>query len=70
MPKRQPKNAGGPRGVCPGCGTTQPDRGVNAIYWCEHCRCQFDGDPGEDGDWSDWNPAARLERAKRGLRRA
>ena len=51
--------------ACPGCGRTQPARTQDSIYWCEKCRCQFDGDPNEGGDYSDHNAAVRLEREER-----
>lgn len=50
---------------CPGCGSKQPKRQDDSIYWCTRCRCQFDADISEGGDYSDHNPAARLERAER-----
>lgn len=50
---------------CPGCNRTQPERGPNAIYWCDRCKCQFDSDPDEGGTHSDFNPAVRLEREER-----
>lgn len=50
---------------CLRCGRTQPRRGPTAIYICEHCRAMFDDDPDEGGDFSDRNPAARLEREER-----
>ena len=47
---------------CPGCNRSQPKRSASAIYWCEHCRCQFDDEPDEGGShFSD--PSKRLERA-------
>lgn len=51
---------------CPRCNRPQPKRGGhNTIYWCEHCRCQYDDDPDEGSDYDNRNPAARLERAER-----
>jgi ribosomal protein L37AE/L43A len=50
---------------CPRCSRKQPRRTPDAIYWCENCRCQFDDDPDEGGDYSSRNPAARLEREER-----
>jgi len=35
------------------------------MYYCYRCKMQFDNDPDEGGDYSDWNPAARLEREER-----
>jgi ribosomal protein L37AE/L43A len=56
---------------CPRCGTPNhvvvgsgkyPDR----IHYCEKCRGMFDdSDPNEGGDYSDRNPAARMERDER-----
>lgn len=54
---------------CPRCNCGQRDRGPDAIYRCDRCLCQFDGDPDEGGDYSDRNPAARLERMERRSRR-
>lgn len=51
--------------ACPRCKRTQPVRTADSIYWCEHCRCQFDNDPDEGGSHSDFNPAARMEREER-----
>ena len=51
---------------CPGCKRPQPKRGGHSvIYWCEHCRCQFDDAPDEGSDYDDRNPARRLEREER-----
>jgi hypothetical protein len=50
---------------CPGCQRPQSRRGPDAIYWCNHCRCQFDDTPDEGGDFSDRDPAWRLEREER-----
>jgi ribosomal protein L37AE/L43A len=48
---------------CPKCNRPQPKRGSHdTIYWCEHCRCQFDDEPDEGGTYDDRNPARRLER--------
>ena len=59
---------------CPRCGRRQPRQRPDTIYWCPNCHGQFDDDPDEGGDFSDRNPAARLEREerrtqRRGLRR-
>ena len=48
---------------CPRCnvkGTPQGD-----VFWCRRCQCLFDDEPAEGGDYSDRNPAARLEREER-----
>lgn len=50
---------------CPRCKRRQPARGPDAIYWCDHCQGQFDGDPDEGGSYSDRDPSARLEREER-----
>lgn len=47
---------------CPRCHRPQAKRGPDAIYWCENCRCQFDDQPDEGGDYSDRDPSWRLER--------
>lgn len=57
----QPK----PTVACPRCNRKQQKRGLDAMYFCENCRCQFDADPNEGGDFSDRNPAARIEREER-----
>ena len=49
---------------CPGCGGKQPRKLRDSIYWCDKCRCQFDDDPDEGGDYS-WDPTRRLEREER-----
>lgn len=46
-----------PQVKCPACGRKQPGRG------------QFDNEPEDGGDYSDQNPAARLERAERAAQR-
>jgi hypothetical protein len=35
------------------------------LYHCRGCGAIFDDEPDEGGDWSDGNPAARLEREER-----
>jgi len=50
---------------CPGCGGKQPKRTADAIYYCSRCQCQFDDDPGEGGDHSEFNAGWRMERAER-----
>lgn len=47
---------------CPKCkhtSSTTSERG----WYCWTCKQEFD--PRDDGDYSDWNPAARLEREER-----
>ena len=51
---------------CPRCNRPQPKRGSrDTIYYCEFCRGMFDDDPTDGGDYSDRNPAARIEREER-----
>lgn len=55
-----------PQVKCPKCGRPQPATlGPYGIYLCGHCNMQFDRDGDDGGDYSDTNPAARLERAER-----
>jgi ribosomal protein L37AE/L43A len=49
-----------PSVACPGCGKRFPKRGPDAIYFCGKCRCQFDDDPDEGGDYSS-DPSKRIE---------
>jgi len=51
---------------CPWCKTAQyvyPE-GEREFY-CRQCKRIFDADPDEGGDFSDRNPAVRLEREER-----
>ena len=50
---------------CPKCGSKQPRKSADALYWCEKCRGMFDDSPDEGGDYSDRDPSARLERQER-----
>ena len=34
-------------------------------WWCSGCKRLFDSDPDEGDDYSDHNPAARIERTER-----
>lgn len=68
--RRKPVDQDVPTVKCPKCGRVQVNRGINAIYWCDHCQAPFDNDPDEGGDWSDRNPAARLEREEKRLARS
>lgn len=34
-------------------------------FWCRRCHVGFSPPEPGDGDYSDWNPAARLEREER-----
>jgi len=51
---------------CPWCGTNRRvyEHGERE-YFCSRCKRLFDDDPDEAGDYSDRNPAARLEREER-----
>lgn len=53
---------------CPKCNRPQRDTGADSIYWCSHCRMQFDTTD-DGGTYSDHNPAARLEREERNQQR-
>lgn len=46
--------------ACPKCGRKQPVRTEDAMYWCDNCRCQFDGTPDEGGTYFS-DPTKRLE---------
>jgi ribosomal protein L37AE/L43A len=55
---------------CPGCGRNQPRQRDDTIYWCGVCQCQFDGDPGDGGDYFN-DPTKRIEvQEQRTLRRS
>lgn len=59
---------GKPAPKCPRCGTNKhvrPHGVVGDLYRCGKCSGTFDDDPEEGGDYSDRNPAARLERDDR-----
>ena len=49
---------------CPTCGLRGQVTGDEGLYFCSQCKGLFDGDSGEGGDYSDFNPAARMERAE------
>jgi len=52
-----------PLPCCPWCGRRKSvSQAGEGQYWCSHCKRLFDDDPDEGGDYSDRNPAARLER--------
>jgi ribosomal protein L37AE/L43A len=63
--KRKANDKSVPVVACPKCKRVQANRGPSAIYWCDVCRCQFDDDPDEGGDYHDRNPAARMDRSER-----
>jgi len=64
--KKQKQQQSGPTVQCPGCRRKQPKRGGHdTIYWCNHCRCQFDDDPDEGGDYDDRSPSRRLEMSEK-----
>lgn len=50
---------------CPFCGSIKTYVLGDRDFYCGNCRKMFDGDPDEGGDWSNRNPAARLEREER-----
>ncbi len=51
---------------CPRCkSTASVVESGDRNYWCNDCKCLFDDDPNEGGDYSDINPAVRLERQER-----
>lgn len=50
---------------CPKCGARHTRNLNNGIHWCGRCAMPFDDEPDEGGDYSDHNPAARLERDER-----
>jgi hypothetical protein len=50
---------------CPRCGRKgQPANPEGSLFRCGQCGAFYDSAPDEGGDWSDRNPAARLERPK------
>lgn len=50
---------------CPKCNQPQPKiGGHDRLYFCDHCRMQFDDEPIER-DFCDRDPAWRLEREER-----
>lgn len=50
---------------CPMCGSTKADKGKDGTYRCTRCDAWFDDNPDEGSDFSDRNPAARMEREER-----
>lgn len=54
---------------CPFCGRRKAVRPQADSYFCTRCFKHFDDDPDEGGDYSDRNPAARLEREERKKKR-
>lgn len=54
---------------CPQCGRIKAVQKAGAFYKCNGCGAVFDDEPEEGGDYSDRNPAARLERLERRSRR-
>lgn len=50
---------------CPRCKRQQQRRLSDSIYRCDKCHAMFDDDPDEGGDWSNRNPALRIEREER-----
>lgn len=56
----------GPQVKCPKCGRPQPKTlSADGIYWCSHCKMQYDDNPDEGGDYSNFDPSARLMREER-----
>lgn len=48
---------------CPVCNTNKGARAqAGGTYVCGKCHGQYDGHPDEGGDFSDRNPAARMQR--------
>lgn len=47
---------------CPRDGRPGVEQGTSGIFVCTHCRGLFDAEPDEGGDFSTFNPAARLIR--------
>lgn len=57
---------------CPQCGrkkSVQPQGTCGDMFRCKACGAVFDSDPEEGGDYSTFNPAARLEREERRKKR-
>lgn len=55
---------------CPQCGTKQPMRQPDSIYYCDRCRGQFDDCPDEGGSYhADPSKRMELEEARRERRR-
>ena len=50
---------------CPRCGrlTSTQHNATARAWWCHECKMPFEVE--DDGDYSDRNPAARLEREER-----
>lgn len=48
---------------CPRC--NRPGQPAGELWHCRACLMLFDNEPEEGGDYSDRNPAARLEREER-----
>jgi len=60
-----------PQVRCPRCNRPQPDTGPDSIYWCGDCRCQFDGEPEEGGNYfSDPTKRAELADERRSRKQA
>jgi hypothetical protein len=54
---------------CPQCGR-RISAPLATYFYCRYCRLCFDDDPNDGGDYSDRNPAARIEREERRKARA
>ena len=51
--------------TCPACGSPKAIPFGPRTYRCGNCDGLYDDDPSEGADYSDRNPAARIERAER-----
>jgi ribosomal protein L37AE/L43A len=51
--------------ACPGCGRRKSVVRAGDLFKCTKCGALFDDDPDEGGDYSDRNPAARIDRMER-----
>jgi transposase-like protein len=55
---------------CPFCGDNrQVYEHGDRNFWCRRCNREFDDDPEEGGDYSDFDPAWRMERQERRRKR-
>lgn len=50
---------------CPACSSRDSEPHDGDCFYCRKCGGIFDDSPDDGGDYSDFNPAARLERAER-----
>jgi ribosomal protein L37AE/L43A len=54
---------------CPRCQSKRVAALGDGTFRCSTCDTWFDADPDEGGDYSSFNPAARLEREERKRKR-